>query len=151
MRYLICVALCFSSITSWANSAVFDAAKKHASQMSWQTTSAQIGDFNCKGRKQHAIMATTASNISVAVFLDGLDKKPVILKFDVGSRQPEFVKLTIESLDGNANEFKEMLGSVPSGLRFSKICKGLNLSDDRVDTLHIYWNHKVKRFDFWSL
>ena len=54
-------------------------------------------------------------------------------------------------LDSLADPFKSEVGELPEGLRPSRTCKGLNLSDGKVDSAHIYWNRKARRFDDWSL
>ena len=57
-------------------------------------------------------------------------------------------RIRIEDLDYNP---VEDLGYDLPGFERSKTCKGLNLADDNTDSLHIYWNHKARRFDYWLL
>lgn len=56
--------------------------------------------------------------------------------------------IAIEDLDFEPKQMREV-GMVPPGLRPSKTCMGLNLSDGNVDSAHIYWNREAKRFDDW--
>ena len=56
--------------------------------------------------------------------------------------------LTTEGLDFDP---KEDLGYILPGFQRSKTCKGLDLSDDQIDSRHIYWNRELHRFDSWSL
>jgi hypothetical protein len=85
------------------------------------------------------------SEIVVAVFLNGLVKKPSLLRYSASFRDSSTVKLAIEDGEFDVTEFKEILGEIPDGLRSSKSCKWLNLSDEKIDSVHIYWNHKTKR------
>jgi len=50
--------------------------------------------------------------------------------------------MTLESLDSAPDGDT---GPLP-GFRRSRTCKGLNLTDDMIDSVHIYWNHDAKRF-----
>ena len=58
--------------------------------------------------------------------------------------------LALEELDFDVKQFEKELGFLPPGMRRSKTCMGLNLSDGKVDSAHIYWNHAAKRFGDWS-
>jgi hypothetical protein len=66
-------------------------------------------------------------------------------------RDPATTTLAAESLDLDLDRLRVEIGIVPPGLRPSKTCKGLNLSDGKVDSAHIYWNHEAARFAAWSL
>jgi hypothetical protein len=55
-------------------------------------------------------------------------------------------ELSIEDQDYNP---KDEIGVDLPGFMPSKKCKGLNLSDGRIDSAHIYWNHEANRFDDW--
>lgn len=127
------------------------AAKKIQSNIDWQKSSAVTGNFSCRGKAELAILGVNKSEIVVAVFLNGLTKPPSLLRYSAKARDSSAAKLTIEDGDFDVKEFKEMLGAIPDGLRSSKSCKWLNLSDDKIDAAHIYWNHKTKRFSAWSL
>ena len=109
------------------------------------------GDFSCRGRKDRAILGTSKSEIVVAIFVDGLGRPPKVLRYSAGERDPTTAELTIEDLDFDPKRFKSEVGELPDGLRPSRTCKGLNLSDGKVDSAHIYWNRKARRFDDWSL
>ena len=45
---------------------------------------------------------------------------------------------------------KEQAGVELKGFLRSKVCKGLNITDNHVDSFHVYWNHKDSQFDWWS-
>lgn len=119
--------------------------------LDWQKSSVVVGDFSCRGKNELAILGTNESEIVLAIFLDGLVKAPSLLRYSAKARDPQLVVLMIENGDFDEAELKLMLENVPDGLRSSKSCKWLNLSDGKIDAVHIYWNHKAKRFNDWSL
>ena len=127
---------------------VAKAATKRLPGVAWQRRSIVSGDFTCRGRKEQAILGVDASEILIAVFVNGLDSWPEVLRYSAKARNPKTAELTIEDLDYDP---KEMIGSDLYGFRRSKSCKGLNLSDGDTDSAHIYWNYKTLRFEDWTL
>jgi hypothetical protein len=127
------------------------AAKKSQPNIDWQKSSAVTGNFSCRGKAEPVILGVSESEIVVAVFLNGLAKPPSLLRYSAKDRDSSTAKLEIEGGDFDVKEFKEMLGEIPDGLRSSKSCKWLNLSDGKIDSVHIYWNHKTKKFSTWML
>ena len=119
--------------------------------VTWQAASLVTGDFTCRGRVEHAVLGTGGDQIVVAVFTDGLAQAPQLLRFPTAMRDPATTTLAAESLDLDLDRLRVEIGIVPPGLRPSKTCKGLNLSDGKVDSAHIYWNHEAARFAAWSL
>ena len=140
-----------SVIASAETPAVAATAARFVPGVEWQAGSSVQGDFSCRGRKDRAILGTSKSEIVVAIFVDGLDRPPKVLRYSAGERDPTTAELTIEDLDFDPKRFKSEVGELPDGLRPSRTCKGLNLSDGKVDSAHIYWNRKARRFDDWSL
>jgi hypothetical protein len=124
------------------------AAMKYVPGMDWQRRSIVSGNFSCHGRKEQAILGVSASEIVIAVFVNGLDVRPELLRYSGKARNPKTAELKIEDLDYDP---KEMIGSDLDGFKRSKSCKGLNLSDGETDSAHIYWNHKSQRFEDWTL
>jgi hypothetical protein len=122
------------------------AATKHVHGVSWRAKSVITGDFSCRGKTETAILGTSKSEIVVAVFLDGLKREPQVLRYSATVRDAASAVLDIESLDLDR---EEELGYALPGFRRSNTCKGLNLSDGRSDSAHIYWNHESRRFDDW--
>jgi hypothetical protein len=120
-------------------------ASKFVPGVRWRGKSVLVADFSCRSRKEQAILGVTAKEIVVAVFLNGLAEKPEVLRYSATARDPNDVKLTLESLDYDP---KDDIGDL-DGFRRSRTCKGLNLSDDKIDSAHIYWNHDAKRFNDW--
>ena len=145
-------ALMTIGTAAWADSApVKAAAERNIPGLTWQADSVLTGDFSCEGREQYAILGTNPSDIVIAVFLKGLDSKPEILHYSTKARRPADVKIKTESMDFKLDELKDEIGAIPEGMHTSKTCKGLNLSDDRTDSAHIYWNHVKHEFDDWGL
>jgi hypothetical protein len=143
-------AIVFAGGDATASNKVESAAKRFEPTISWRANSVLDGNFSCKGRREKAILGTSKSEIVIAVFLHGLTNKPEILRFSATSRRLESVTLIIESLDFTTEEFEGEVESVPSGLQPSKVCVGLNLSDQLTDSTHVYWNRKTARFESWS-
>lgn len=124
------------------------AAMKYVPGMDWQRRSVVSGNFSCHGRKEQAILGVSASEIVIAVFVNGLDVRPEVLRYSGKARNPKTAELKIEDLDYDP---KEIIGSDLDGFKRSKSCKGLNLSDGETDSAHIYWNYKSQRFEDWTL
>jgi hypothetical protein len=125
--------------------AIVSAANKYVPGATWHSESVIIGDFTCHGRKEQAILGITAHEIIVVVFINGLQNKPEILRDKVHT--PADAELTIEDLDYDP---KEQPGVELEGFLRSKVCKGLNITDNHLDPFHVYWNHKDSQFNWWS-
>jgi len=98
---------------------------------------------------QPAILGTSQSEIVIAVFLNGTTSRPEVLRYSAKVRDPASAELKIEDAYSHLKEIADELGAVPPGMQPSETCKGLNLSDGRIDSAHIYWNHDARRFDDW--
>jgi len=133
------------------NSSVVAAAARYVPGVNWRAKSIVTGDFSCSGQKGQAILGTSQTEIIVAVFLNGTTKRPEVLRYSAKARRASSAVLTIEDLSFDLKDLQADLGFVPPGLRPSKTCKGLNLSDGDTDSAHIYWNHESRRFDDWTL
>jgi hypothetical protein len=125
--------------------ATVSAANKYVPGVTWHSESVISGDFTCRGLKEQAILGITAQEIVVVVFINGLQNKPEILRDKVHT--PADAELTTEDLDYDP---MEQVGVELEGFLRSKICKGLNIADNHVDSFHVYWNHKDSQFDWWS-
>jgi hypothetical protein len=84
----------------------------------------------------------------IAVSLNGLKRRPEILRYSSKARNAATAVLAVEDLDYDP---PQALGYDLPGFQQSKTCKGLNLSDGETDSAHIYWNHKALRFGEWQL
>jgi hypothetical protein len=138
-------------ITALQQQQVFDAANKLMPGVAWKQSSVRIADFTCRGRKEQAILGTVKAETAqpygiLAVFLDDLTKQPELLRDPVHVAAD--LQLNVESLD---HDPKEDIGDALQGFQRSKMCKGLNLTDSHSDSLHTFWNHKLRVFDWWRL
>lgn len=133
------------SLTAAQVPTVSQAASKFVPGVTWRPKSVLTADFSCRGRKEQAILGVNAKEIVIAVFLNGLAEPPEVLRYSAEMRDAKQVQLTLESLDYDS---EEAIGELP-GFRRSRTCQGLNLSDGKIDSAHIYWNHDAKRFDDW--
>jgi hypothetical protein len=136
-----------SQVSSASSSSVVSAAKKFVPGVNWLEKSVVAGDFTCRGSQQQAILGTNEDEIVVAVFLNGLNMRPEVLRDRFRDRLSPGLKLTLESLDFDP---KADLGYVPPGFQRSKTCKGLNLTDGEVNSRHLYWNATAGWFESWS-
>ena len=126
--------------------ALIKAATRYVPGVNWRPESVVVADFTCSGQKQQAILGTDANDIVLAVFVKGAGKRPEVLRYPAKVRNPASATLKAEDLDYDP---KEDLGYELLGFQRSKSCKGLNLSDGRSDSAHIYWNHVSGEFNDW--
>src|ERR1035437_353503 len=75
------------------------AAAKFVPGVRWRAKSVIAGDFSCRGRTESAILGTSESEIVVAVFLNGLNSRPQVLRYSAKVRNAASAVLEIESLD----------------------------------------------------
>jgi hypothetical protein len=121
-------------------------AAKYVPGVRWQPKSVLTADFSCRGRREQAILGTSATDIVIAVFLNGTSERPEVLRYSSRVRDAASVQLTIEDQDYDPSLD---IGSDLPGFKRSRTCKGLNLSDQHIDSAHIYWNHLMSRFEDW--
>ena len=122
------------------------AAMKHVPGVEWRPRSVLTADFSCRGHREQAILGISATDIVVAVFLNGTSERPEVLRYSSRVRDAASAQLTIEDQDYDPN--MEIGADLP-GFRRSRTCKGLNLGDGMIDSAHIYWNHQTLRFNDW--
>ncbi len=130
---------------------VMAAAKRADGVIRWQPKSIIDGDFTCRGRKELAILGTSSKEIVIAVFARDVAKPLDVMRFSGIARNPASAILSVESLDFTIQDFEREIGTVPDGLVPSKTCIGLNMTDQMIDSAHIYWHRKHGRFESWSL
>ena len=131
--------------------AIAAAANKFVPGVTLKKESIVAGNFSCRGRVERAILGTKKSEIVVAIFLRSLRMPPTVLRYSANTRDPTTSELKVEDWYFEPMEFENLVGHLPDGLRPSRTCKGLNLSDGRIDSAHIYWNHNTKKFSDWTL
>jgi hypothetical protein len=133
--------LVFSQVATTQDSEI-KAAARYVPGVTWHADSVIRADLTCRGRKQTAILGESSAAVVVAVFLNGLDHRPDVLRFTFPRGS---TKLEAEDLDYDPKDLDYPL----PGFQRSKNCKGLSLDDGETDPAHLYWNHKSARFDFW--
>jgi hypothetical protein len=124
-------------------SSILAAASKFVPGVTWQANSVVAADLSCRGRKEQAILGVSPTEIVVAVFLNGLKERPEVLRYSAEARDAATAKLTIEKLN------KDEIGPGDPAFPRSRTCKGLNLSDGKIDSAHIFWDPKARRFNDW--
>lgn len=142
--------LCIPALAN-AGSPTVEAASKFVKEVKWRQESVVAGDFSCRGKQENAILGITSEHIVVAIFYRGLTKPPEVLRYSITARNPATAVLTLEDMDFNPKEFEREVGYLPPGMRPSKSCKGLNISNGEIDSAHIYWNHDAQHFADWVL
>lgn len=150
LSYIIGLLLLFFAAPAIAEqSSVQAAAARFNKGVKWRQSSVVVGDFSCRGRPEQAILGASKDSVVIAVFIRGLSKPPELLRY-LAPRDPRSAVLAVEDLDFDPKALEREVGDLPTGLRPSKSCKGLNLSDGRIDSAHIYWNSDEKRFSYWT-
>lgn len=153
-EYLVIATLLFTTVANAQSrevSFVISSASTIDRSVKWQPASVLKADFTCQGKQEFAILGTKPKEIVVAVFRPPAKKPVDVLRYSGVARNPESAVLEIESLDFDLKELEQQLGYAPDGLKPSRTCVGLNLSDQMVDSAHIYWHKKNRRFESWSL
>jgi glucose/arabinose dehydrogenase len=130
--------------------AVQAAAEKFAGGLLWRASTVLTADFNCTGKVQYALLGTSTKEIAVAVFANGLDQPPAVLRFEADGLSIIESKIRLDDYSMSAAEIAGLTGATPVGYRASTACHGVRLSDDRSDAAHIYWDYDNQRFDSWS-
>src|SRR6267378_339428 len=99
MRTLLAGFVMAFAAAADASPEVVAAAKKAYPAADWQEKSVVHGNFSCRGRNETAVLGTSKAEIVVAVFLNGLERKPEILRYSTKTRAAESAILTTEPLD----------------------------------------------------
>ena len=130
--------------------AVQAAAEKFAGGLLWRASTVLTADFNCTGKVQYALLGTSTKEIAVAIFANGLDQSPALLRFEADGMSIIESKIRLDDYSMTAAEIAGLTGAAPVGYRPATACHGVRLSDDRSDAAHIYWDYDNGRFDSWS-
>ena len=131
-------------------SAVKAAADRFAADIMWRPATVIEADFNCTGKVQPAILGMSEKQIAVAIFTQGLNQPPALVRFDVDGRNPQASKIRVDDYSLSAEEIAGVSGATPTGYRPSTTCHGVRLSDDSYEAAHIYWDHDNQRFETWA-
>lgn len=117
--------------------------------VNWQATNTLKADFTCRGHKEVAMLGTQGENVFVAIQDAAGKSQPIILKIESGLLASQS-KMTIESLDYEVGTAEPGDPGPLPGYVSSKTCKGLRIDDERIDSVHVYWNRFEKRFQTWQ-
>src|SRR5262249_25037486 len=108
-------------------------------------------DFDCDGDVDFALLGTSGDRVVVAVFPARKSKRPQTLQGQIVDLDMATMRLEPEALDVSDEDFEQMVVLRPAGYRRSTRCKGLILTDDLTDPLHIYWNQDHDGLAAWRL
>jgi hypothetical protein len=87
-RPIISLALTVGLLMAAGQDAVIKAAARYVPGFNWHAKSIVSGAFTCGGHKQTAILGTTKSETVVAVFLNGMNKRPEVIHDGSRRHQP---------------------------------------------------------------
>lgn len=149
LTFIFFISSVANSATSADKDFALGAAKRVDAHIVWQPKSVISGNFTCRGRKEFAILGASGKQIVIGVFAQNITKPIEIIRFSGGVRDPTTVTISVESLQFETQD-QDGDYSIPKDLTPSNTCVGLNMTDDKIDSAHIYWNQKIKRFESWS-
>ena len=117
--------------------------------VAWMADSAFVGDVDCDGHADSAFVGRSTREIHVGLVATASDS-PSIVPFRIGGGSQDAVceasaALSTETLDYDPTEDTGPL----EGFKRSAVCKGLSLSDDSCDSIHLYWNHNAGKLQWW--
>ncbi len=123
------------------------------SAVAWSADSAIIGDIDCDGLPDTALLGHGRADVRVGIVF-GMTKPPSITTIEIApSVQTALptanVRLVVDDMDYDPTNVAEGGPGPLEGFRRSKSCVGLNLSDGDTDSMHMYWNHVAGRLDLW--
>lgn len=152
MQKLALLAYLCLALTPVLGAEVTDFAKSLKSShpgVRWEEKRLLKGDLTCRGRQDMALLGTQDSRVWVAILAGSVHKRPIVLQIDSALLAAQ-TTLSIESQDFEMGTGEPGdVGPLP-GFKRSKTCKGLKLDDDRIDSVHIYWNRIEGRFQTWQ-
>jgi hypothetical protein len=125
-------------LTAYQSAEFISAAHRFMPDVQWRSDSLVSADFTCQGHQEVALLGTTANEIVVAVFLDGVTNEPTVLRYSAKTRKAATATLAVEPP-----------GDDPDAPKGSGDCHGLRLDDGEIDAAHIYWNAAARRFADW--
>ena len=143
------IATASQNIPATSSRTALERLSEAAPDVRWEAKSGLRADLDCDGRPDQAFLGRDAGRVYVGL-VRAAAQKPEILDFavDPGAQKAiceEPANLVVESLDYDPTS---AVGAV-DGFRRSRTCKGLKLSGGECDSLHLFWNHALKRIDWW--
>ena len=99
MRHVLACAATMLTVACAQSQSPAAVAARYEGGLDWKAESAVRGDFTCRGQAEHAVLGVGGGQIVVAIFAEGLDQRPTLLRFPATMRDPVTSTLTVESLD----------------------------------------------------
>lgn len=121
---------------------VLDVLKAKKPAATWNEKSLIEGDFNLDGTPDSALSGVQGERFLVGI-VAGSQAWTLEFPWDGGEDAlcSKGAKISTEPLEENEGPKAE---HPPKGL-------GINLHDGQCDAFHIYWNPKLKKFEYWRL
>ncbi len=151
IAFLVVVsAVAFASQPA-ANAATLIAAARP--DVRWDMETLAEGDFNGDGRSDYAMVGYRSNGLVLAVRASagkGRAYRNDFQNFGVGPSIQAAIceapaKLTV------GEQFCRPMDEPLPGCRPSKAANSLNLSGGDCDSIHLFWNHKTNRMEWWRL
>ena len=117
-------------------------------EVRWSRATSLRADFDCDGLPDQAFLGRGGGRVYVGIVRSGR-QRPEVLDFAVAHSVQNAIceepaVLSIETLADPT----EAVGKI-EGFRPSKRCKGLLLEGGQCDPVHLFWNFKTRRIEWW--
>jgi hypothetical protein len=119
----------------------------------WDRDTLVDGDFNADGRPDYAMVGYKGDLLILAVRASsakGRKYRTDVQRFGIGPSIQAAIceapaKLTVRE------QFCNPMDEPLPGCRPSAVARSLNLSGGDCDSIHLFWNHKRNRMEWWRL
>lgn len=126
----------------------------HLSNIDWDNEPAFTMDLDCDGKEDKIYLGYIEEDFVVKAIVSS-QEQPDQLQFGLSqpSRQDALcgAKIELSAFESNPEMLQEIFGEVPEGYHSSGQCLELNVSDGECDSIHIFWNHKENKMNWWRL
>ncbi len=119
----------------------------------WDKTTLVEGDFNGDGTPDFAMIGYKGDGIVLAVRASSGKRRVYrndFQKFGIGSSTQAAV-CEVPALLSIREQFCNPMDEPLPGCRPSEAANSLNLSGGDCDSIHLFWNHKKNRIEWWRL
>lgn len=148
--FVIACAVALPSICSAADNFVAKLARVH-SEIKWDKSSLISADFNGDKITDSAVLGYKHDQVVIAISMGHMKNgKAQLLPFSIGAGIQAAIcalpaTLGTEPLACTADD-----SPLPGCKEFAG-AQGLFLSGGECDSVHLYWNHRSKRMEWWRL